>query len=98
MNREDALKVLRAHRADLEAHGVHHAAVFGSVARDEARIDSDLDILVDVDETRIRTIFDYVGVKHLIGDLFSGQVDVIKRTSLRPSALISAERDAVYAF
>ena len=44
--RADVLRVLAEHRAELEAMGVASLAVFGSVARDEARPNSDVDILV----------------------------------------------------
>jgi predicted nucleotidyltransferase len=47
------LDELRAHREEIlqlgERFGVHNIRVFGSVARGEARADSDLDLLVDVD-------------------------------------------------
>ena len=39
---------LRAHEAQLRARGVLHVAVFGSVARDDDRPDSDVDLLVDL--------------------------------------------------
>lgn len=43
---------VRRHRHDLiaaaAAHGIHHLRVFGSVARGEDRLDSDLDLLADL--------------------------------------------------
>ncbi len=46
------LAELRAHRAQIDAiaarYGVTNVRVFGSVARDAATADSDLDLLVDV--------------------------------------------------
>src|SRR5262245_2712529 len=38
---QNVLEALREHQADLQVLGVAHAAVFGSVARGEARADSD---------------------------------------------------------
>ena len=35
-----------------ERHGAHNVRIFGSVARGEARPDSDLDVLVDLDDGR----------------------------------------------
>ena len=49
MKRDEILRTLKEREADLRAHGVTHAALFGSVARDEQRPDSDIDILVDLD-------------------------------------------------
>ena len=33
MNKQDAIDTLLGHQAELRARGVHHAALFGSVAR-----------------------------------------------------------------
>lgn len=42
MGRDDVIKTLRANRARLEAIGVRHLSLFGSVARGEAGNDVDL--------------------------------------------------------
>jgi predicted nucleotidyltransferase len=49
MRREEALRRLKALKPWLESQGVTRLRVFGSVARDEAGPDSDLDLLVDFD-------------------------------------------------
>ena len=56
---QNALETLRAHETDLRRLGVAHAAVFGSVARSEARAESDIDVLVELDENRPMGIFEY---------------------------------------
>ncbi len=47
MGRDEALEILAAHRDELDRFGVKSIAIFGSVARDEARSDSDVDVLVE---------------------------------------------------
>ncbi|WP_341735515.1 nucleotidyltransferase domain-containing protein [Microcoleus sp. CAWBG640] len=47
MKRADVLAILAAHQERLKALGVKSLDLFGSVARDEARSDSDVDFLVD---------------------------------------------------
>jgi Nucleotidyltransferase domain len=54
----DVLETLRANRAMLCELGVTYAAVFGSLARGDGRPDSDVDILVELDRTIARSIFD----------------------------------------
>lgn len=47
MKREDVLTTLKKNELELQSYGVERLAIFGSVARDEARPDSDVDILVE---------------------------------------------------
>ena len=57
------LDILRAHEADLRRLGVAHAAVFGSLARGEAGTESDVDVLVDLDESTPMGVFEYARMK-----------------------------------
>ena len=63
MNREAIIARLRECETELKAHGVTHAALFGSAARNEQGPDSDIDILVDLDPEVVATMFDYAGLK-----------------------------------
>jgi predicted nucleotidyltransferase len=98
MNRERVIATLRAHEPELRNRGVLHAALFGSVARNEATSESDIDILVDLDPDAHIDLYDYVGITQYLAELFPGRVDVANRRTLKPLVRPSAERDAVYAF
>ena len=78
--------------------GVSHAAVFGSVARGEARADSDIDVMVELDPDRPLGIFDYARLKLYINELLNGASDVVNRRTLKPLLRDSILRDAVHAF
>jgi predicted nucleotidyltransferase len=98
MDREHVIATLRTHEQELRRRGVRHAALFGSVARGEARPASDIDILVEIEPDAPVGVFEYVGITQYLADLFPGRVDVANRSSLKPLVRPSAERDAVYAF
>ncbi|MGZ8363126.1 MAG: nucleotidyltransferase family protein [Caulobacteraceae bacterium] len=98
MTRDDALATLRQHETELRRQGVARAAVFGSVARGEARATSDLDIMVEIDPDAHVGIWEYTGIIQFIAELFPLPVDVAERSALKPHVRPSAERDAVYAF
>ncbi len=73
--------------------GVRELAIFGSVARNEARTDSDVDVLVEFAE---RPTFDnYMGLKLHLEELFSAGVDLAIRSDLRPSLRPPDLRDFV---
>jgi len=47
VRRAEAIELFAAHRDDLRRLGISSLLVFGSVARDEARPDSDLDLIAE---------------------------------------------------
>jgi predicted nucleotidyltransferase len=98
MNSKEAIAVLAAHREDLRARGVIHAALFGSVARGDAGPDSDLDIMIELDPNARIDAFEYAGLKMFIEGLFSAPVDVVNRHALKSHLRPFVATDAVYAF
>lgn len=92
------LRTLRDHEDDLRRRGVRHAAVFGSVAREEARDASDVDVLVDLDPERPMGIFEYARLKLYVGELLDGAGDVVNRKTLKPLLRDGILREAVNAF
>ena len=85
MKRADVLRKLRAERESLrERYGVESLALFGSVARDEARPDSDVDLLVEFG--RPITLFDLVAVQHYLERCLGvPRVDLVPRDSVYPA-------------
>lgn len=92
------LETLRAHESDLRRLGVSHAAVFGSVARGEARPGSDIDVLVELDENRPIGIFEYARLKLYVNELLGAESDVVNRRTLKPLLRSAILHDSVHAF
>jgi predicted nucleotidyltransferase len=95
---QSVLETLRAHESDLRRLGVAHAAVFGSVARGEARAGSDIDVLVELDETLSIGIFEYARLKLYVNGLFNRPIDVVNRRTLKPLLKANILHDTVRAF
>lgn len=77
----EVLKNKRAEILRLAAkHGAHNLRLFGSVARGEARPDSDIDLLIDLDPDR--SLLDRIGLKHDLEDLLGRKVDVMTEKAL----------------
>lgn len=89
------LAELRTYREQIQAiadwYDVHNVRVFGSVARDTATVDSDLDLLVDVHPAR--GYFDLAGFALDVGDLLGvfTQVATPNGLKLRVRARILAD-------
>jgi uncharacterized protein len=62
-------------------HGARNVRVFGSVVRGEARPDSDLDFLVDMDPGR--TLLDMGGLLMDLRDALGQEVDVVTERGLK---------------
>lgn len=91
MEREQAQQQLRAQREQLRALRVKSLAIFGSVARGEARPDSDLDVLVDFDGPA--TFDQYMDLKELLEQAAGCRVDLVTRQGLRPELAPYIEKD-----
>jgi uncharacterized protein len=96
--REQILAALRANETELRRRGVKRAALFGSVAREQAGRASDIDIMIELDPDAPVGLFEYVAITQFLADLFAARVDVANRRSLKPLVRASAERDAAFAF
>ena len=70
----------------------------GSVARGDARPDSDVDIVIELAPDNTLDLFAYSGLLRYIESLFPGPVDVVDREALKPYIRVPAARDAIYAF
>ncbi len=67
--------------------------VFGSVARGDARPDSDVDLLVEME--RGRTLLDVVAIKQDVEDLLGRKVDVVTQAAVSPYMRESVLKEAV---
>jgi len=83
MGVEELLKAKREEILRIAArHGAVNIRVFGSVARGDARPDSDVDFLVDLEPGR--SLLDLGGLLMDLQDLLGRNVDVVTERGLRP--------------
>jgi predicted nucleotidyltransferase len=66
----------------LRNHGVKRASFFGSVARGEAKEDSDIDLLIEFEGRK--SLLDLAGLKIELEELLDRKVDVLTYKSLHP--------------
>jgi predicted nucleotidyltransferase len=94
IKKNEALAVLAKLKPELvKRFGVTRLALFGSTVRDEARPDSDVDIVVEFDGPA--TSQRYFGVQFLIEDELGHPVDLVSEKALRPELRPYIEREAI---
>jgi len=94
MNRTQTLNLLSQHKEVLtQRFGVARLALFGSVARDTATPESDVDILVGFDGPASSRR--YFGVQFYLEDLLGRPVDLVAEKALRPELRPYVEAEAV---
>jgi uncharacterized protein len=81
MRRAEALRILHEHGDELrQDHHVRTLSIFGSVARDEAREDSDVDLLVEFE--RPVGLFAFLGLQEHLASILGTKVDLATPDSL----------------
>lgn len=96
MKRDEVLSILAAHREQLHALGVKSLNLFGSVARDEARPDSDVDFLVEFTEPG--GLFQLFRVQHYLEDILGCDVDLGTEDALREHLREPVLKEVIRAF
>jgi predicted nucleotidyltransferase len=82
MTRDEIIAKLRPAIPALRTEGVTKLAIFGSRARGDARPDSDLDVLVEVDPQAAFSLLNLVGVEHIVHDATGLRVQASLRRSM----------------
>jgi predicted nucleotidyltransferase len=83
LTRQQAVERLIAAEPEIRALGVERLALFGSVARDEADSDSDVDVLVHF-SSGAKTYGRFLALSELLEALFGRAVELVTLESLSP--------------
>jgi uncharacterized protein len=94
MKRDEVLRILIEQKSDLLRHyPISSLAVFGSVARDDARSDSDVDILVEFSQPV--GLFRFIELQQRLESLMGCKVDLGTPRSLKPRIKASVLQEAI---
>jgi predicted nucleotidyltransferase len=98
MTRREALRRLDRNREKLRTFHVRHIAVFGSTARDQATLHSDVDVLVEFDPQAPVGLFAFVRLLDFLSDVMGTRIDLATPAALRPEMRDEILAEAVRAF
>ena len=97
MKRDEVIRILHAKQQELvERYHIIALFLFGSVARDEARADSDVNILIKF--ARPTGLFQFLDLKKQLEALLGCKVDMGKPHSIRPQFKSRVLQEAIRVF
>lgn len=66
----------------LQRYGVKRVGLFGSCVRGEVKEDSDIDILVEIEEDI--SLLDFIGIKLELEEALGKKVDLVEYSTIKP--------------
>jgi predicted nucleotidyltransferase len=75
--------ILTSHQKRLASLGTRHLSIFGSVARGDSGVRSDIDVLVDFDSKK--GLFGFVDLKLFLEEILGSKVDLVSTRALHPA-------------
>lgn len=95
--REEVLWQLRHHAASLvQRFGVRTLALFGSVAQNRSRRESDVDLLVEFEPGRPTGMLEFVELKSWLESVLGRPVDLVTPANLKPRIRERIVREAIH--
>ncbi len=82
IDRDIILKTIKYNKQQLKIFGVKKLILFGSYARNEHNLNSDIDLLVEFKKDR-GNYRDYLDLLHFLEDIFNKKIDLGETNSLR---------------
>ena len=82
LDRDFVLRSVNARADEFRRRGVRRLGLFGSVARGEARPDSDLGFVVELER---KSFDDFMEVRFLLEDMFGRKIDLVPIDRIKPA-------------
>lgn len=96
MNKNEIIEILKIYKNEYtEKYGIQEIGVFGSYARDDAKKNSDIDVVIRISKADLFTL---VGIKNELEDRLHKPVDLITyRKGMNKFLKNRIDGEAVYA-
>lgn len=94
----EIINKLRDERERLEKLGVAHVDLFGSVVRNEADKDSDIDVAIEFKRTKGMSLSRFASLQNEFENILKAKVDLSERRKLKENVKHGLNRDAIRVF
>lgn len=92
---KDIEEILNKHRETFKKkYGLKEIGIFGSYIREETKEDSDLDILVDFENSI--DLLKFINLENYLSDILGIKVDLVMKSALKPRLGKRILREVVY--
>jgi predicted nucleotidyltransferase len=82
---EELKTTLSAHKKELsEKYAVREIGIFGSYVRGKQKKKSDVDVLVEFEESANLSLLDFIGLENYLSDVLGVKVDLVEKHALKP--------------
>ena len=82
---EEIKNTLAKHKEELQKkYSVKAIGVFGSYVRGTQKKQSDVDVLVEFDESSNLSLLDFVRLENYLGEVLGVKVDLVEKHTLKP--------------
>ena len=82
---EQIKSTLAKHKEELRLkYKIKEIGIFGSYVRGEQKKQSDIDILVEFEETADLSLLDFIGIENYLSDFLGIKVDLVEKHTLKP--------------
>jgi len=98
MDKRTVISTLLAHQIELQGLGIDHLTLFGSVARDEADADSDVDLLATFNKAKALSLLKVIAIQRKISEILGCPVDLGSLTAVKPRLKPHIEPDLIDVF
>lgn len=86
---------LRSHAPALRHRGIRELWLFGSVARGDARPDSDVDLFAEFEAEAALSLVSLASLRSELTELLGVAADLVEQSAMRPAVRVAAEREAI---
>ena len=97
MKRDEVIRRLKDHQAELERLGVERLYLFGSIAENQGRDNSDVDLFFDHQKGKLG-LYELLDLKEITSTILGRRADIMTRESLHPILRPRIEEAAVLVF
>ncbi len=94
----DAVNRLRNEKSGLRELGVAHIDLFGSIVRNEAGSESDIDLIVEFKRRRGMSLSKFASLQKRLETILGHDIDLAESEMLRPEVKQAYRRDALRVF